>query len=291
MKVKLTYYCLLVFCKLLSLFSLPMLYVLSDFIYFILYRVVKYRNKVVRGNLASSFPEKSEAEILEIEKGFYHQLCDNIVESIKLLTISDRQIMKRVHVTNPEMIQALGEQGKSIFVYLAHMANWEYVPAITMYYSSVDVSGEIYKPLHDKPFDLLMKRIRSRFNTVQIPRALALRQILTLNRDCKSFLVGVIADHRSNSRELEYSTRFLNHETFYEVGAEKIGQKIGVEYIYLEIIKTSRGHYRLTFKPIVPQDMSQPFPYTREYYHLLEQNILQQPFTWLWSHRRWRNRQ
>ena len=61
---------------LLSLLPFCVHYVLSDLIYLILYKMLGYRKKIVRKNLATSFPEKSETELRTIERRFYHCLCD-----------------------------------------------------------------------------------------------------------------------------------------------------------------------------------------------------------------------
>ena len=81
---------LLYYLFLLPLSKLPfgVLYLLSDFTYLVLYKLIGYRTKVVRGNLKRSFPEKSEKEILRIESEFYKHLCDVIVEGIKGFSIS-----------------------------------------------------------------------------------------------------------------------------------------------------------------------------------------------------------
>ena len=53
--------------------------------------------------------------------------------------------------------------------------------------------------------------------------------------------------------------------------------------------KTSRGHYRLTFKEMKPnaEDSLSPYPMSRTFWRLLEQTVRRQPEIWLWSHNRW----
>ncbi len=64
------------------------LYALSDGLYFMMRHVVHYRKKVVRSNLHNSFPEKSETELMEIERKFYHYICDYMLEEVKMLRMS-----------------------------------------------------------------------------------------------------------------------------------------------------------------------------------------------------------
>ena len=94
--MKIVYYIIFTFWYLLSLLPLKVLYVFSDLLFFPLYYGVKYRRDIVHRNIADSFPEKSEKEILQIEKRFYHFFCDYILETIKLFSMSKKQMMKRV---------------------------------------------------------------------------------------------------------------------------------------------------------------------------------------------------
>ena len=88
------YFIALPFIYLISLLPFPLLYLLSDFVYFILFYCIGYRKKVILTNLRNAFPEKSDAEINVIFKSFYHYLCDLIFEVLKVLTISNAQTLQ-----------------------------------------------------------------------------------------------------------------------------------------------------------------------------------------------------
>ena len=111
-----------------SLLPFCVLYVISDFLYLITYYVVKYRRRVIRQNIKSSFPEKSDIELRSIEKGFYHWFCDYLVETIKLMTMSKQQLMKHLVFTGTEIIDHYVAQGRSCGVYLGHYGQWEWIP-------------------------------------------------------------------------------------------------------------------------------------------------------------------
>lgn len=266
---------------------LSVLYLLSDFLYIIIYKLLRYRIKIVRANLRSSFPDESEPNLSSIEKGFYRQFCDNIVEAIKLLHISDHEIDKRVEVKGGDIVEEIAMQQRPVFLYLGHYGNWEWVPAIARHYSIPAVSAQIYKPLRDKAFDKLMLKIRSRFNSVSIPQKKAFRTLLEMRREYKTFIVGFIADHRANSKVAHHRMEFLHHDTSYNVGSEEIGDRIDAVYLYLDVVKPRRGYYQLTFQKIEPMSDGEEYPYTRKYMKMLEATIQSNPSYWLWSHRRW----
>ena len=275
------------FFSAMALLPFSVLYGISDFLYLIFYKGLKYRNVVVKRNLRNSFPEKSEAELLEIEKDFYHQLCDNIVETVKLLHISDKEVDRRIKVSGTEIVDRCAAEGHPVIVYLGHYGNWEWVTAVARQYKVPDFSAQVYKPLHDKAFDKLMLKLRSRFGSISIPKSSVLRSLLKWRNEGKKFVIGFISDHRTNSDTPHNTTLFLNQETSLVAGGEEIGTRINAAYLFLDVEKTARGHYQLTFKEIIPNDNAINYPYTRRYMEMFEENIRRRPGLWLWSHKRW----
>lgn len=287
MRQKVTYALYRVLFTLLALLPFAVLYVLADGIKYILVHVMKYRREVIRSNLRNSFPEKSEAELSDIEDDFYSQFADNIVETAKLLHISDRQVDKRVEVIGGELVDELIDKGHPVVMYLGHYANWEYVPSVVRHFKKPQLCAQVYKPLRDKAFDKLMLKVRSRFNPVSVPQDKVFRTMVRWYRDKVPFIIGFIADHRSNSSISHHATTFLGQHTPFNPGGEEIGKRVNAAYLYLDVEKVSRGHYRMTVKPIVPESLEGDSPYTRRYMEMLEQTIRQRPGLWLWSHRRW----
>ncbi|MBD5334058.1 MAG: lysophospholipid acyltransferase family protein [Bacteroides sp.] len=272
----------------LALLPLPMLYGVSDLLYLILSKGLKYRRKVIRTNLRNSFPEKSEQELREIEKDFYHQFADNIVETVKLLHLSDREVDRRIKVTGGEIVDRLIEEGHPVVLYLGHYANWEWVPAITRHFKTPEFCAQVYKPLRDKAFDRLMLKVRSRFNPISVPQKQVFRTLIRWRNEGRKFITGFISDHRSNAAVSHHRTTFLNQITPFNPGGEEIGDRMNAAYLYLDVEKTGRGHYHFTFKEIKPKDMEEDSPYTRRYMEMLEETIRRRPGLWLWSHRRWK---
>jgi KDO2-lipid IV(A) lauroyltransferase len=287
MKEKITLALLTFTLKAIAIWPLRILYVLSDLIYPLVYYIVGYRREVVRKNLDSSFPEKSEKEIREIEKRFYRHFCDYVLETVKLMHISDEEMRRRMRFTNPEYIEQLRSDGRPIFLYLGHQGNWEYIISITMWTSPEFTAGQIYHPLSNKVMDKLIYRLRSRFNTVGIPQKQALRAIITMVRDGKHPLLGFIADQRPPRRpEPEWMT-FLNQDTPIITGGEAMGRKLNAHFVYGSMKCVRRGYYELTFQPIVPVE-GEEYGYSKQYMRMLEQDIKEQPHLYLWTHKRWK---
>lgn len=272
--------------KAIAIWPYWVLYLLSDLIYPLIYYVIRYRRKVVHSNLVNSFPEKSEKEIIDIERKFYRHFCDYVMETVKLLHISDDEMRKRMRFTNSELIEELRGDGRPFFVYLGHQCNWEYIISITMWMDPSITAYQIYHPLSNKVMDKLIYRLRSRFNSIGIPQKQAVRTILTLMREGKHPLVGLISDQRPPRKpEPEWMT-FLNQDTPIITGGEAMGRKLDAHFIYGSVKCVKRGYYEITFHQIEPIE-GEAFSYSRQYMRMLEKDIIAQPQMWLWSHKRW----
>lgn len=275
--------------RLFAVLPLPVLYVLSDVMYVAVYHLAGYRKKVVRANLEMVFGTGDREKILKIEKGFYHHLCDCIVETVKLLHISDKEIDRRVIVTNGELVDDIINSGHSVVLLLGHYCNWEWVQAIIHHFKAELVGGQIYKPLHNKVMDEVMLKIRSRFGLECVPQQKTVRRLLDIERSGRHFVMGFISDQRPIGRNLHNWTDFMGIDTPYAVGGEVVGEHVGARFLYVDMKKVKRGHYSLTFRPIVPDDNDKdPNPYTRTFMKMLEKSIYAAPQYWLWSHKRWK---
>lgn len=164
--------------KCVACFPLTILYVISNISAFIIHRIIKYRVSVVRGNLQKSFPDKTKRELRTIESKYYIHLCDIIIETIKLLNISDKFLRKHIRVQNPELPKFIIEESDTVILLLGHYANWEWVPFLTKYFDGDIKMGTLYKPLHSKVMDRIIKTIRNRHGIELIENKNAFRNIL-----------------------------------------------------------------------------------------------------------------
>ena len=161
-----TYYLLSFFLRLFSYVPFCLLYIISDGLYFLVYYVFRYRRRIVRKNLTESFPEKSEDDIKKIEKNFYSFFTDNILESLKMFTISRKEMLRRVKFVNVEEVDDLMRNGKSISLFLGHYGNWEWMSSIPLHINKEVVAAQIYHKLSNKNMDRLMLYVRERMGAV-----------------------------------------------------------------------------------------------------------------------------
>jgi len=253
--------------------------------------VIGYRKKVVMQNLKNSFPEKNEEEIKKITKQFYKHFCDVIFETLKLYTISKENLRKRCTFSD-EAIKTLDsffEKKQSIVGVMGHMGNWEWGAILHQTYFTQLITG-VYHPLSNKSFDAFMLKLRGRFGGNIVSMNSLYKELITLRQKNISTTVGLIADQTAPP-ESAYWTTFLNQDTPVFLGAEKLAKKFNWPVIYFSVKKIKRGYYQLSTEIITtdPKNLADG-EITELHTKALEKNIMQQPFAWLWSHRRWKHK-
>ena len=287
MKSKLIYWLVYGGMWLFSALPFRVLYVLSDFNYLLMYHVGRYRRKVVRENLEKSFPEKTEAERLQIERKFYRYLSDYMLEDLKLLHMSAEDLCQRMIYKNTEQYLELTEKYGGIIVMIPHYANYEWLIGMGSVMKPGNVPVQVYKPLKDKYLNELFKQIRSRFGGYNIPKHSTAREIIKLKREGKNMVVGLITDQWPSGDR--YWTTFMGQETAFLNGAERIAKMMNFPVFYCELTKTRRGYCEAEFKLMTeaPKETVEG-EITDMFAHELEQTIRREPAYWLWSHKRWK---
>jgi KDO2-lipid IV(A) lauroyltransferase len=274
--------------KPISLLPFPLMYALSDFLFFVFYYLTPYRKKIVTENLRRSFPEKSEEEILRIRKKFYAHFCDIILETLKLFSASPEQISKRVKLINPDFLEEYYKKGKSIVVASGHYANWEW-PAITLSLHSKFRGSGVYSRLSNKFFDKKLRTTRAAFGTELFTNK-EVADFIEARLD-KMFLFGFINDQSPSNPARGHWATFLDQPTCMLLGAEKNAVKYDLPVMYAAIRKVKRGYYSLEYIPVTDNPRNEKeFWITEECQRINERLIVAEPEWWLWTHRRWKHR-
>ena len=286
---KVVYYLVYGIWYLLSLLPFCVHYLFSDFVYLILYRLIGYRVKVVRNNLTTSFPEKSEAEIREIERKFYHRLCDYFVEAVKMMTMSERQIRRRMVFKNTEALNKCFDENQSIALYLGHTFNWEWITSLPLWITKKVHCGELYHALENEAFDKLFLHLRERWGSECIPLVDILRKTIEYKHKQQTTIIGYLGDQVPHWNNIHHWCWFLNYDTPVMTGTERIAIKNRQAIFFLEMTQKKRGYYEAEFKLIsrTPEQFKE-FEITDIYHQMLEASIRRQPELWLWSHKRWK---
>lgn len=273
---------------LISILPFRLLYLFSDFICFLIYRIFKYRKKTVRANLAMALPHLTREERDAIEKKFYHHMCDLFLEMIKTMTISQKEIKNRFKLKNIEVLRELESTGKSIALLTGHYASYEWSISVNQV---LNVKGfAIYKKIRNDYFDKLVRNIRSRFKSYLITTKETASTIEHNHKNNIQSIYGFASD-QSPKLKSPYWSRFMGIETPVHTGAEMLSKRYDMTMGFMAIRKVKRGHYEATFEILSKNPTEFPdYEITEIYLRKLEKLILEAPEFYLWTHKRWKFR-
>jgi KDO2-lipid IV(A) lauroyltransferase len=266
-----------------------LLYFISDMVYILMYYIVGYRKKVVRENLKNSFPELSDEERAVIEKKFYKHFADFLLESTKSLSISNKAIEERCALINPEEVNKYFDQGKDVIVLCGHYNNWEYY-AVGIAQQMKHKTIAAYRPLKNKFFNRKILNSRQRFGM----KMLSMREIPRFFAQTPSstpILSVMVNDQSPGDPKTAYWNTFLNQDTGWMKGAEKLAKKYDQIILFGAIRKKKRGFYEVSFYPISEDITKERDGFVLDKHaEYLEMVIREHPQYWLWSHRRWKHK-
>ena len=265
------------------------MYLLSDFLSFILLRVVKYRVDVVRYNLKSSNLKLTDKYIKKLIKNFYSHFCDIYLEMIKLDRMNKIDVEKRLKVLNPEIANKYLKEDKSVILLVSHYGGYEWCTALD-YFFEYKVAA-IYTPLKDKELENLTIKSRARHGMKLISRYNALNDIRDLEKSGCNYMYGFMADQSPQIRKINYWTKFLGVEVPAFTGAERMAKELNIPVVFAKMYKLSRGKYQMRLELIAenPNEFKD-FEITEKYLRLVEKQIHENPDYYFWTHNRFKHR-
>lgn len=277
---------LLVFIlKFVSILPFWIIYGISDFLYVLLKNGVKYRKKVIYENLNHAFPEKSESEIKQIANKFYRHFCDFSLETIKLHSMSQKQIDKRVKVS-ADVVNSIAKEGKSIIVLGFHYNNWEWASSIQS--KSLHKLLMVYNPLRgNQAMERFISHSRGKWGGKSIPVHKSARALFEYIKKGEPAALWLAADQRPPAKT-PFWTMFLNREAAFFNGPEKIATKTNNPVIFLYMKKIGRGKYEAVTSVLFNEPAKlQTNEILLAYIQKMEEVIREAPEYYLWSHKRW----
>lgn len=281
---------LLYYCFVFPLSRLPLwlTYRFADFFYLLLITLVPYRRKVIEQNLSRSFPDKTPREIKRLRNRFYRHFADLLIEGIKNLGISEKELRKRFRISNPELMQQLYDQRKSVLLVSAHYMNWEWMITGQSLFFPHQAVG-IGMPLSSGFWDKKINALRSRFG-MHVIHAKIVKETFEHYRNAGIPTATLVLSDQSPGDSLKsYWTTFLHQPTAVLFGAEQLANTYDQAVVFYLPKKIKRGVYSIELHLITENPRSLSWgELTEAHTRLLEQRIEQEPEAWLWSHKRWK---
>ena len=270
----------------LSCLPLNVLYLFTDILFFLLITLFPYRKNVITENLKRSFPEKSESELNLIRRKFYRHFCDLLAEGIKNLSISESELRSRFVINNPELMDQLFSNKKSVILVSGHFNNWEWLITSQNFQFKHQAMG-IGMPMTSKFWDKKINEKRERFGMKVIHSKNFKEEIKKFTDTPVAILT--LADQSPGDSKKSYWINFLNQQTAVSFGTEQMAHQYNFAVVCFTTRKVKRGRYEMSLELITdnPTDMSWG-QITERHVKLLEKEIQQSPQNWIWSHKRWK---
>jgi KDO2-lipid IV(A) lauroyltransferase len=253
-----------------------------------MYKIIAYRRMVVRNNLQTVFPGKTEKERQLIEKRFYRHFSDLFVEMIKAFSMPLSQMQKRFIFKNIELLNEISDKGKNIVVVGGHYANWEWVFSLAALTDAFPIAT--YLKINNPYFEKLMLENRQRFGGRLVETKQLRRVLRDFNRQNKQFILGLLSDQSPQLHRAKYWRNFLGKEVPVFTGHEELAKQYNAAFVFMTISKVKRGYYEVNFELISLYPEKFPdYELTDIYLEKLEQQIKQEPAYYLWTHRRFKH--
>lgn len=272
---------------LISKLPLKILYLFSDFIYFLIIYIIGYRKKVVFENLRNSFPDKSEAELRALHRKFFHNFSDYLVETAKSFTMSEKELRVRVQHINQDLFKEAKAEGKNIILLAGHVFNWEWFNALASVIPQENCHP-VYRNMQNEFWEEKLKLVRNRYGNHAIKATEVIKHILRNPNDGNTVYMFV-ADQTPHVAEVKYGVNFLNQATPAFVGYDKLATKLDLAFIYCDMKRVKRGFYQVNYYRIYPDaEKFAPLEVVVKFHKFLENTIKKYPDNYLWSHRKWK---
>ena len=273
----------------LSRLPMRILYMKSDFFYFLIYYVFRYRKQVVLDNLKLAFPEKPEVELLQIRKKFFKHLMDLLVESVKAFSISEKEILKRYTYSNPELVNKYAAEGRSIALMGAHQSNWEWSISLPKVLN-IDMYGA-YTKLNNTYYEKVVRDSREKFGVIGYKTSEMVRGMQKRFSAKQQGAYILLSDQSPQLHKTYYWREFFDIKVPIHTGAEMLSKRFDLVVINYVTRRIKRGYYKTEFQLITdtPKEFKD-YQITDLYTELTEKNIREQPEFYLWSHKRFKHR-
>lgn len=269
-----------------SLLPLWVLYIFSDLFYFLLISIIPYRKAIIIKNLKSSFPNSNNKELNKLKKEVYRHFSDLLIEGIKNLSISKDELKKRFVVSNPELMDSLYKQNKSVLLVSGHYNNWEWMISSQAFLFSHQAMG-IGMPLSNGFWDKKINNKRARFG-MDIAHAKNYKEKIKTYKD-KPLAILTLSDQSPGNSLKSFWTTFLNQPTAVLFGIEMMAHEYQYEIVFYKTRKIKRGHYQIELVHMNQSTKNLKWgDITKWHTKQLENLILENPAYWLWTHKRWK---
>ena len=266
---------------------LLVLYALGRLAYFVAFHVLRWHRDLAARNLANAFPEKSDEERAKLLRQSFVNLGETLAETFWGYGASADDLAKRVAIENRDLIERFVRERRPVIVLTAHVCNWEWLLPAASAQFGIPIDA-VYKPLRVPSLDAFIRQTRSRFGGKPIPIQSFLFELMRRAGEARAY--AMVADQTPPRNMDKHWTHFLNQDTAFFTGADKIARFLDAPVVYVAMRRVRKGHYTVRLHVLVepPYDNDDDLQVVERYARCLEAEIRANPADWLWVHTKWK---
>ncbi len=256
------------------------------------YYLDAHHRHIARVNLRIAFPELSCRERRRIARRSFQSTAQNLLEVSRLTRLSSRNISTLVEY-DPEAgmnnFQAAAARKKPILYLTGHFSAWELLPTAHALFGHP--LSFVTRPLDNPALEKDLVRLRQAAGNTVISKKNSSRQILKTLKEAGS--VGILMDQNTDPQEGVFAD-FFGLPAATTSGVALFALKTDATVLPGYLTPMRHGLYRIRFLP--PLDLIRTGDRTRDilentrlFNRVLESIVREQPESWLWGHKRWKN--
>jgi Kdo2-lipid IVA lauroyltransferase/acyltransferase len=276
--------------KALTRTPLPVLYAWGWLLHVIVFHVVRWRRDQVASDIARAFPDKSPAERARILRQSYRNIADVVMESIWGFGASAEKLAQRVTFENTALVDDAVAARQSVVLLTPHFCNWEWLLPAGGARFGLPIDA-VYQKQRIEVLDQFLLDARSRFGGKPIVREDFVYELMHRAGTPRGY--ALIADQTPPRDDKKHWSRFLNRDTAFFIGAEKVARFLDSPVLYVAMRRVGRGRYSVRLLPLAmpPFDAEAAgdvTPIMESFARKLEAAIRESPADWLWLQKRWK---
>ncbi len=275
------------FLKALTRVPLPVLYVVGWLAFGIAFHIVRWRRGQVERDLANSFPDRTQTERAAILEQSYRNSADMLMETIWGFGAAPEALLPHVVFENPEIVDQCVAAGRSVMLLAGHYCNWEWGALAGAARFGLPISA-VYQPHRLASVDAFLRDARARFGVKLIPREEFVFELMTHGATPRGY--ALVADQTPRRQDHAYWTRFLNQDTAFYAGADRVAKFLEASVLYGSMRRLRRGLYSVHLEVLAepPYEMERGDAIMERFARRLEKSIAEAPADWLWIQKRWK---
>ncbi len=247
--------------------------------------------QVTLRNLQIAFGrEKDERWRRAVARAHFMSLGGNLLCSLKLPLMREKDILKRVTCEGREHIEAVARTGRPLIYGVCHMGCWELLTQVPSLITIDKKPASIYQPLANPWLDAHVKRRREKLGYALFDRNQGFAGPMKHLREyCGT--IGVLVDQHAGDKGLwcPFFDRLASTTTLPALMAIRCGAPL----LPLAVFDDGLARWRLVCYPPVNSQEAKPTAegMTATLNIAVELMIRRAPENWFWVHNRWKTPQ